>query len=105
MERERTVNKLVTQVANDTMGGILNSIEYNELSEDELQTYKNMTKEDWYEDIYKDILREPRLFVKGGWIEIKKDIKFLGKEKILEIIANNEYVINCLEELDSLFAR
>lgn len=42
MERERTVNKL-TQVANDTMGGILNSIEY--------------------------------------------------------------YVINCLEELDSLFAR
>lgn len=96
--RERNVNKLIEQEASVT------EVENGEASEKAIEEYKSMTKENWYDTIYSEVIRQHALFVRGGIIEMKQDIRFLGKAKIMDMISKNEYVINCLEELDSLLA-
>lgn len=102
--REKLVKKAISQIASEEMGGITNAIADNALAEDELEVYKNMTADDWYKDIYESLLKLDKVYVSGGYIEIKEDIKFLGKERIFELIKENEIVQDCLEELDSLLA-
>lgn len=102
--RERNVNKLIEQEANGTIGASTVEVENNECDEKTLNSYKEMTNQDWYNIIYSQVIKQHVLFVRGGMIEMKQDIRFLGKEKIMDMIAKNEYVINCLEEMDDLLA-
>lgn len=77
--RVQAVSRLAKQKALWVIGGHENSILDGE--KDSLPSEATLIQE-----VYDEVLRYPRIEIGGGIIELKKDIRFLGKEKLLAIV-------------------
>ena len=76
--RIQAVSRLAKQKALWVIGGHENAIEDGIL--DSMPSIEVLVKE-----VYDEIVKDPRVQVGGGVIELKKDIRFLGKEKLTHI--------------------
>ena len=77
--REKAVSRLAKQKAMWVIGGHENAIE------DGVQD--SMPSDDvLVQEVYNEVIKYPRVQVGGGVIELKKDIRFLGKDKLMEIV-------------------
>ncbi len=77
--RERNVNLLIRERANWVIGGYENSVSDGII--EEMPPVEKMEKE-----IYNEVMSTNHIQIKAGLLEIKKDIRFLGKEKIVRTI-------------------
>ncbi len=79
MNRELLIKTLIKRTGNFVIGGYENAIEDGTLIE-------KPDKQGLLQEIYIGVIHENRLAVSGGFIPVKKDIRFVGKERIIELI-------------------
>ena len=82
----KLVRMAIIEIRNDIIGGIDNS--YSDYTEEEfLELYNGRpTKESIINTIYRQLITSKFIVLQNGLCVEAKHIKFLGKEKIMEII-------------------
>jgi hypothetical protein len=78
--RESLVKKVIRQEANWVIGGYENGIADGKLSE--MPSKEALTKE-----VYTAVMNSDVVEVGGGLIPVRKDIRFLGKERLQFLVA------------------
>lgn len=77
--REKAVSRLAHQKALWIIGGHENAISDGDI--ESLPSFEIIVYE-----VYREVMKYPSVQVGGGVIELKKDIRFLGKGKVMSII-------------------
>lgn len=80
--REQTVKKLIKQKINWVVGGYENAVSDKHIEE-------MPSREQIADEVYQEVIDSKYLEIGAGLMPIQKDIRFLGKQRIKQLIKEN----------------
>lgn len=79
-QKEQLVSIVIKKVWNEVVGGYDNA-----LSDKIMESMPS--NEDIIQEVYEEVIRTRFIAMRNGYLPIEKDIRFLGKIRILEMIS------------------